>query len=174
MKSLFFKNYPSFHFFFRYSSFPVIHIFSDDDPSIDRYPKNRSNSEVHMMHTGCTTLKKSVENWLRSSGIQKIRSSIVPMQNFRSIGGHLDSAAGLQRTVSKLVSRSTWSHSIVDEQKKTYDRCRKNRLIYSASEWVKKASFFLLFVLFIITGNFSRFPFLFGRGWVSIYWNFQK
>jgi hypothetical protein len=57
----------------------------------------------------CTTFKKNVENWLRSSGIRKIRSSIVPMQNFRSIGGHLDTAVGLQKSLNKLVSRSLGS-----------------------------------------------------------------
>jgi hypothetical protein len=54
------------------------------------------------------TLKKSVENWLRSSGIQKIRSSLVPMQNFWSIGGRLDSAA-----VRRFRGHSTLSISLV-------------------------------------------------------------
>jgi hypothetical protein len=79
---------------------------------------------------GCATLKKSVENWLRSSGSWKIRSPIVPMQNFRSIGGHLASAAGLQRLLSKLVSRSLGPIRLLVNRKKTYNCCRKNRLIY--------------------------------------------
>jgi hypothetical protein len=67
---------------------------------------------------GCATLKKSVENWLRSSGIWKIRYPIEPMQNFRSIGGHLDSAAGLQRMLSKLVIRSLDTIRLLVNRKK--------------------------------------------------------
>jgi hypothetical protein len=54
------------------------------------------------------------------------------MQNIRSIGDHLDSAAGLQRTLSKLVIRS------LDSIRSLVNRKKLIIVVEKINEWVKK------------------------------------